>query len=162
MRISKFWLWIILLLLRHSIAHAEPTALAEEADPSLVEILAGMEIVAERFDRTDATMPYMLRIIRVRPPGECGTSPETCPKESVYIAISSRDEFPDQKVYRLPEAYHWELHLWSHFPRNDTPDDSVVFTMAKTVIAEDKEKGWWMTEYYVVRANTHSASVEKR
>ena len=83
----------------------------------------------------------MIRLIRVRTPGECSGSPESCPKETVYVAISSRDEDPDRKLYRLPDAYGWDLYQWSHFPQRDTPDEFIVFTMVRTVIAEDTNYG---------------------
>ena len=152
---------LFLLVLWHGVAHAQTIALPEMKDAPIVNLFNDMEIIAEKRDSFDATFPYFLRIARVYSYGECSGKPQTCPKQFVYIGISSRDEDPDRKLYRLPDAYGWELAAWLYLPRRESPEEFIVFHMKKKVIAKDITRGWWSDELYEIRVNIFSGAMRK-
>ena len=135
---------------------AEP--LAEVGTIDVVKVLNDMEVIAEVPGQQP---PFMVKLIRVRADGECDGTPQTCPTEDVYVAVSSFDEYPDRKLYRLPVAYGWQFKTWIDLPTNDTPDQHYVFTMERQIPASDPSAGWWSTELYRVRVNYHDAALER-
>lgn len=159
--ITRFLLTVCLLIQPAASSASELVQLHENQDASLVHILNDIEIITERRDPADRTFPYLVRIIRLRSHGECNGKPETCPKETVYIAISSWDEYPEQKVYQLPEAYGWDFHRWTYLPHRELPKEFVVFEMKRKIVADDKSKGWWSEQYYEIKANIFSAAMRE-
>jgi hypothetical protein len=138
-------------------ARAEPLAAAGDIDA--VKVLNDMEIIAERGGA--AKLPFAIRLLRVQEDGECDGAPQSCPVQDVYVAVSSFDEYPDRKLYRLPRAYGWQFKDWVALPKSDTPDQYYVFTMERQVPAADTSAGWWSTELYRVKVNDHDAALER-
>lgn len=157
----RLFVGFCLLVLSCGAAQAQTTALPDVTDASLVRLISDMEIIAERRDPLDPTYPYFLRIVRVQSEGECGGTPESCPRVSVYISISSRDEYPDRRLYRLPDAYGWELDGWSKLPQRESPEEFVEFEMSRKVVAEDTTRGWWAREIYEIKVNLASGTMRR-
>ncbi len=79
----------------------------------------------------------------------------------MYISISSRDEYPDRRLYRLPDAYGWELHGWPNLPQRESPEEFVEFEMSREVVAEDTTRGWWAREIYEIKVNLASGTMRR-
>lgn len=131
--------------------------LEKVSERRFVELLANSEVLAEW-----ARQPYHLKVIRLRPPGECNGEPMTCPQETLFIVASTFDEAPDQGVYRSLEAHRWEFLRWVVFPEVDGPNFSAVFEVrGKTVRSEGKGAvETWKT--FEVRVNPWRASMTER
>ena len=140
-------------------AAAEP--IDEVTDGDLVDLLNYMEIIVERSPITEPALLGSIRLVRVRSLGECDGRPESCPTQTVYVAVSGMDEEPERKVYELPAAHGWEFKGWVRAPSNERSDDYYVFMIEKKVVAVDILTGWWSTERYKVSVNTHDATLER-
>lgn len=136
---------LVILLFPRSLLGAEPS---EVSDTALVHMLNSVEILAERRE-----LPYAIRILRLREHGECDGTPQSCPQATLYIAVSTFDEAPDQKVYMLAKAYGWDFIRWKVFPRKEGPDSFLIFEVKREIIAKDLAKGWWSAVKYEVRVN---------
>jgi hypothetical protein len=141
--------------------HAAAEPIGEVADGDLVDLLNYMEIIAERSPLTEPALLGSIRLVRLRSLGECGDTPDSCPTQTLYVAVSGIDEEPDRKVYELPAAHGWEFKGWVGAPSTERADDYYVFMLEKKVIAADITAGWWSIERYKVSANTHGATLER-
>lgn len=149
------------LVLLRNVALSQTVKLDEESNASLSVLLSKMEIIAERGNPIDSTFPYFLRIIRMRSDGECSPGFRDCPTAFVYISISSSDEAPDRKLYRLPDAYGWELYRWSYIPREESPKEFVVFLMEKQILLGDPPNRRWSKEIYEIKVNLVSGTMRR-
>jgi hypothetical protein len=140
-------------------AAAEP--ISEVADSHLVDLLNYMEIIAERSPVDEPALLGSIRLVRLRSLGECGGTPDSCPTQTVYVAVSGTDEYPDRRVYELPAAHGWEFKGWVRAPITERADEYYVFMLEKKVVAADISAGWWSTERYKVSANAYGATLER-
>ena len=127
-----------------------------ELSTDMAKLLSDMKIIAEQ-SQSDS---LRLRLIRVQEDGECDGAPQTCPLQSVYIAVSEWGEYRDRKLYQLPDSHGWEFEDWLNLSAGEGPDDYLEFTMIKQVPAEDTSTAWWVKERYKVKVNLHDAILE--
>jgi hypothetical protein len=135
-------------------AKADPLPASDDAD--LAKIINNMEIIAKQDRETTKSLPEAIPLVRVGSDGECDGTPESCPTETVYIAVSEYGEYPDRKRYQLPASHGWAFKEWLHLPKQEADDNYFKFTMTKQVVAA----GWWSNEMYKVRVNLHDAASE--
>ena len=129
--------------------------LEEISDAQFVQFLNRMEVTAEL-----NTAPYRVRLIRDREQGECDSQPESCPKEELYIAVSTFDEVPDFNAYRLAGSFGWKFVNWRKIPDVDSVDQFVSFTVERKVLSGDSKESWWDTEEVHVEVNPWRGSYE--
>ncbi|MFH0808949.1 MAG: hypothetical protein V2A77_00535 [Pseudomonadota bacterium] len=134
-------------------AHAQ-SLLTAEKNAELSRILNNLEIIAS----TDKE--YSIRVIRVGEYGECDGTPQSCPQESLYIAVSEYGEYPDYQVYVLPRAHGWDFERWVALPKHDGRDDFAVLRLVKRVVSADITKRWWDQEAYELKVNPWKGYIE--
>jgi hypothetical protein len=145
---SLFLVCVLSLLLGSA---ASAAGLTQVADQELVHILNHSVVVAEQ-----KALPVAVRILRVRDHGECDGKPETCPKEVLYIAVSTFDEAPDEKVYVLPKSYGWDFITWKTIPKEEGASHHVVLEVREKIVSSKPEKSWWSEQRYEIGANPWS------
>jgi hypothetical protein len=128
-------------------------------DQQLKEVIANLEFLGEA---TLPDSPMHVRIIRVRDHGECDSSPETCPKSTIYISVSQYDEAPEQAVYQLPKYHGWEFMGWKKFPSQDGPDDYVILELKAKEPSPTPELGWWSGKSFIVKVNYKNCILEEK
>jgi len=134
--------------------------LSEVKDTSLVHLLNDFKIVAEIEDFKK--MRYLIRIIQIQEEGECGAGrPETCPQEELYIAVSTYDEYSDQKVFVLPKSYGWKFIGWKLLPKQEGMNQFIIFEVSKQVLSKNIKQGWWSEEKYEVQVNPWKGFIQK-
>jgi hypothetical protein len=137
------------------VANAEELKIIDSQDRNLVHILNTFELIAKHEE-----YPTSVRILKIRESGECEPKLTRCPKEYLYIAVSSYDEYPDQKVYILSNAYEWNFKRWVYLPNKDKPDDIAVFEVVKKYI-NSLRGNIIKDQLYEITVSTESASVKK-
>lgn len=153
---SAFSITLGMMILFMSFSICLTAELTPIEDMKVAEILPNFEVIAE------AGLPkshFWVRIIRVADHGECNGSPETCPKSTIYIAVSEYGEYPEQKVFQLEKMHGWEFMGWVSFPESEGPDDYVVFNMKAKRPAEDTKDIWWKEHVFGVKVNYHQAQI---
>ncbi len=143
---------IFTLMLLPSTANAEQ--LATNEDSKLKAILTNFELLAE----TPKSSKMFARVLRVQEPGECDGSPSTCPKSTIYIAVSEYGEYRKQKLYQLPAGHHWEFMGWVDFPETPEPPSNIVFKVKFQKPSDDIKKSWWVDETYTITVNYQNGS----
>jgi hypothetical protein len=127
---------------------AQAGELSKINDVKLVHLLNDMEIVAEI-----KKPPLAVRVIRQLDHGECNGTPQSCPMQIMYIAVSTFDEKPDESVYMMPKAYGWEFLSWENVPDKEGRDYLVIFKMKRKIMSSTPEKGWWTDKELEVGVN---------
>ncbi len=141
---------------------AKAEELPLSSDPLLTRALTGFYVLAELGGAYDTKTHFYLKVIGIAADGECGGKPESCPKGQAIIALAGDGEYPERRVYFLPEAFGWKFGEWEKNPRKFTSQaDFVQFTMRRKVVGPDPTKEWWAEERYRVRVNFDSASLER-
>jgi hypothetical protein len=136
--------------------YAQGNDLLELKEKPLVGLLNDFEIVAEMHE-----LPYRVRIIRLRDLGECDGNPQSCPQEIVYIAVSTWEEDPSQKVYVLHKSYGWKFIRWKFLPKKEGREQFIIFEASRKVVSKNLEKGWWSEELYEVHVNPWRGFLER-
>ena len=149
----------LLLLTAHG--SGEDLMLSTVKNQDLVSLLNDMEMIAELGRDPRAESAYVVRLIRVQEPGECDGTPESCPVQHLYVAVSEFGEMPDQNLYQLPEAHGWDFDTMVEMPKSASDDTFATFHMKREVVAKNTSQGWWDEEEYEVRANAHTAFMRK-
>ncbi len=139
-------------------SYGQANALSEITDDSLVYLLNNFEMLAYKHDLSVSSMS--IRVIRLADQGECGATLESCPKRILYVAVSSFDEAPEQKLFVFPKAYDWKFIRWKNLPKTDKPEDFIVFDVCKQIISPSKP-GSWSEEIYEVSVNYRQGSMRK-
>jgi len=147
----------LLLLLLSAVCTrlAEGAELAQAADPTLTSLLNRLEIVAEQ-----KRAPIAVRLFRIRNLGECDGTPATCPKEDFYIAVSTIDEAPTERLFVLPKSYGWQFVAWNHIPKEEGPSHFVEIELQEKAISPNPEKKWWSETRYKLRVNRRKRYIE--
>jgi len=127
-------------------------------DNELVHVMVNSQLVAEL--NSKKSKGYAVRVIKVQEFGECDGSPKTCPKSSIYIAISQYDEYPEQKVYKLPKRHNWEFTAWEHIPTHDGPKEYLLIKLRYQQPTENKSN-WWVDKTVIVKANLIEAEIQE-
>ena len=121
------------------------------SDTKLSHILADFVVLAKAGRPESPNMTA--RILKVQDFGECDGSPSSCPKSKLYISVSEYGEFPEQKVFVLPESHNWEFVGWDSFPEYEGPTDYITFKVKSQRPNLDFSKSWWANEIYTVKVN---------
>src|SRR5262249_615907 len=111
---------------------------------------------------TSESKQFFVRVLAVPDHGECGDTPASCPKSALFIAVSSIDEYPDQRVFELPKRSAWRFVSWSHIPGVDGPDQDVGFTLEADDPSSKPRAGWWRTTKYEVRVNYRDGRITEQ
>jgi hypothetical protein len=146
----------LLLFLLYSLSlgcaqSATSDELATVKDSALVHLLNNVEIVQERRD-----LPVAVRVFRLRELGECDGPAPNCPREVLYVAVSTFDEAPDQVLFTLPEAYGWTFVRWVSWPGSDDASEYASFEVRGRVLVAD---GTVAERNFVVRVNKVSGTI---
>ena len=137
-----------------SMAKAENMTTVQSKE--LAYVLANFEVLAEAEHPESKGM--FVRVLKVQDLGECDGSPSTCPKSILYIAVSSYDEAPDQKVYQTPKGYNWKFDGWVKLPETDNPTDYVQLRLTAQKPAKNRSKTGWEDEHYLLKLNYRDGS----
>ncbi len=144
----NLFLIILVAIFSFSCSYAQSGELSIISDKNLVHLLNDFEILAE-----NNKPPYSVRIIRLSDHGECDGSPQNCPNRNLYIAVSTYDEYPEQKLYILPTAKGWDFIRWMHIPDKEQEDSFVTLEVSRKVISSTPAKGWWIKKKYEIGIN---------
>ena len=117
----------------------------------LTHILTNFQVLAET--SASESKQFFVRVLSVPDHGECGGSPASCPQAALFIAVSSIDEFPDQRLYELPKRHAWRFLRWTRIPDVDGPDQYVEFTLEADDPSPTPDQGWWRTTHYDVKVS---------
>ncbi|HUN49621.1 MAG TPA: hypothetical protein VMU42_00820, partial [Candidatus Sulfotelmatobacter sp.] len=145
-----------------------PPALADALepipDPLLRELLNGLTIISQRQD------PLSVRIIVLKHFGACdgGPDPLSCPTQDAFVAVSETgQQFPQQKLYRLPPGFGWHFVDWKSVPKSlEDPKSFIVFQMKQDTIAkaaggDSSKSGYvWGSRLFEVGVNLASGYVQ--
>lgn len=145
---------LVALLLASKSAIAE--YLTDVKDKLLTSLITDSEVLA-KLERKSS--PYYIRIVRLREHGECDGDLTSCPQESLYIAVSSYDEYPEQKVYVLPKAYGWKFSRWHNIPKQESPDGYVTISLKKKEIINIDGNPQWKESPFEVSVNLKKAFI---
>jgi hypothetical protein len=115
----------------------------EEKAEGITRLLNNLAVIADLGANPTEAAAYRVRLFRVSDFGECAGTPESCPTEYVYVAVSEWGEYPEQKLFRLPDAYGWEFESADELPRRPSRDSFVTFRLKRKVVAADITKAWW-------------------
>ena len=120
-------------------------SISEVNEPLTVQLLANFEILKELNTRSS---PYFARVVKVKDPGECDGALETCPKETLYVVVSTYDEFPEQKVYLLTKAHRWRFLKWISIPKEESTQSFITIRLGRQEISigSHRKKTWVETE----------------
>jgi hypothetical protein len=125
------------------------------SDKPLAHVLANSAVIAEL--GSPESPNFRALVVKAWEHGECGGSPETCPRTWVYVVCSSDGDYPEQKVYELPKQYGWKFVAWHEVPKDGDPDEHVVLELKAEVLGPDPEEQWFISRTYTVRANYRNA-----
>jgi hypothetical protein len=126
------------------------------ADKNLIYVLNNFEIISEV-----KQPPLLIRIIRLAEHGECDGKPQTCPKQMLYIAVSTFDEAPEQALYELPKSFGWEFLSWKAVPKEEGRDYFVVFEVREKIVSSSPDKGWWEKSRYEIGVNPWKSYIKE-
>jgi len=150
--INIFILLFVFFLCKATIAQE----LREETNKEITHLLTNLKLISNIH-----TLPLSIQIYKVSENGECDGTPETCPKRSIYIVVSTFDEDPDTKVYKLPQGYGWEFEKWKNIPKDEGPEYFAVFLIKKRIISEEKNSRWWDEVKYEIGVNPWASYVKE-
>ena len=106
--------------------------------------------------------PLAVRIVRLSDHGECDGKPESCPKELLYIAVSTFDENPNETLYVLPKSYGWTFVRWTNMPVEDEEDMYAAFEVTKKEISPNRNAEWWSEKTYEIRVNHITGNIREK
>lgn len=154
---------MVLILASTDSIFAQELRLSEEPDKNLTYFLNEMTTIAEWGPAKEHRAIYSVRVM-VAPvePGECGETPDSCPQQYGYIAVSEFGEYPKQSLFRLPNSYGWEFEGWGDIPDRPGRDKFLILYLKRTTIAKNIAKGWWEKELFEIRLNPSSAEIQLR
>lgn len=133
---------------------AKSDALVVVEDAHLIQILNNIELVEDRRE-----FPLRVRVFRLRELGECDGPYVRCPKETLYIAVSTYDEAPDQKLFVLPKSLGWQFEGWSKWPSSDDASESAIFAATSQIVLADGDEKKPSEQRFSVQVNAHSGSI---
>jgi hypothetical protein len=147
---------LLLLMMLYSCrpAFAENILLKKVDNRELVYIVNNFEILAEQ-----THPPMRVRIISVKEHGECEPGLTNCPKQSVYIAVSTFDENPIQQLFYLSKAYEWRFKQWISIPSNDGANDFVIFEIIKKDVHKEHDVPTIIERKYRLSVNLNKAFI---
>ena len=137
-----------------SVVNAETMATVQSKE--LAYVLANFEVLAEA--KHPESKGMFVRVLKVQDLGECDGSLDTCPKSTLYIAVSSYDEVPDQKVYQTPKGYNWKFDSWEKLPETDSATDYVQLRLTAQKPTKKQSKSGWVDEHYLLKLNYRDGS----
>ena len=126
----------------------------------LAYILANVQILVETNAKESKALRVRLLIIPEH--GECGGTPESCPKVELFVAVSGFDELPDQRVYQLPKQHDWRFISWDRLPDADDVTDYAEFTIEADFPVAQPAAGWWRAVRYHLRVNYRDGTITEK
>ena len=118
------------------------------ADGELVAVLNRIEILGELNEP-----PYRTRILTLRDLGECGEIPQSCPRERLYVTVSTFDEAPDFAAYRLPDSYGWTFIRWGSTPDQDGINEFMSIVVSRRLASANRDERRLVSEIVEIRVN---------
>jgi len=134
-----------------SSAHGAEVQLQVVPNERLAYILTNLQILRET--SREKSKALRVRVIVVPEHGECGDTPQSCPKVEGFIAVSGFDEYPDQRVYELPKRHDWRFVRWDRLPDADGPTDYVELTLEADEPVPQPAATWWRKVRYRFKVN---------
>ncbi len=122
----------------------------------LAYILSNLQILSET--SPEQSKALRIRVFRVPAIGECDGTPQSCPKDELFVAVSRVHELPDQRVYQLPKRHRWRFGQWLSLPGGDGPTDYAEFTLECDDPMPHAAAIWWRTSRYHLKVNYHDGS----
>ena len=117
-------------------------------DKNLVHLLNNFEIGNEY-----KVNNFHLRTLSVRTHGECDGDQLSCPKQQVYLAISTIDEAPDQAVYKLPLSHGWIITELKEIDSYGEYQRFIQLNLTKKIPSNDVKSNKWNEEKYKIQFN---------
>ncbi|MFA7062441.1 MAG: hypothetical protein WC156_16675 [Pedobacter sp.] len=117
---------LLLALLIPSHVLCKPLLLKELKDKSISNLLGSIQVLSEYSDKNSA---YFIRVFATRDYGECDGDLATCPKQSLLVLVSTRDEYPEQKVFTIPKAYEWAFVKYLEMPKTEGAENFAVIAL---------------------------------
>lgn len=152
MKLCALFIFIQIILIQNVFA----VELTPVSDKNLKFILNNFEIVAEA--KPPESKGMWARLLKVSDIGECDGTPQSCPKSTIYLSISSYDEYPEDNLYILPKMHYWKFIKWKHLPARDGDNDFIIIEL-KAQKPTSVKTGWWKNVNYEVRANYKTAEL---
>jgi len=141
------------------VAQGQDVTVPSEGEGKLSTILNRMTLLSVRGVPPE-DLGYTIRVFRVDGAGECGATPDSCPKSYVYIAVSELGESPTYNLFRLPDAYGWSFVAWEDFPAGEPSREKfILLQLSRRLVAKDPSKGWFTDEKIEVRFNAYIATM---
>jgi hypothetical protein len=138
-------------------AAAEAVALQEAGNAELTLVLNNLTVIAPPKENGW----IVASLYSVTAFGECDGTPESCPKTTVYVAVSELEaEYPEQRLYLLPPSHGWKFVGWDSEQSASSVSELLAFTMEREVPAADLTAGWWTSERVKVRVSLDSATMD--
>jgi hypothetical protein len=153
----KFLFVSLVCIAALSFANAEGLAVVKNHE--LANILVNLDVLAEA--KYPESKGMYVRVVKVQDQGECDGAVKTCPKSILYIAVSSYDEAPDQKVFQTPKGYNWKFDGWENLPPTDKPTDYVILRLSAQKPAST-QNGDWQDEHFLYKVNYRNGSWQKQ
>lgn len=103
---------------------------------------------------------YFIRIINmIESFGECRGIPETCPEQTLYIAVSTFDEYPEHNTFVIRGRHGWRVSKVT-IPRGDEGPNvyAVIELMTKQPSKNTENK--WVYKKSKVYASPWNAKIE--
>jgi hypothetical protein len=126
------------------------------SDAPLVQVLADLEHVV-----TQSVVPYYVKIFSRPERGECGGTPESCPKIHLYVVVSTLDEYPETKVYLLPAAFGWSFERFGPSPERESQDHYLSVFLARKILSAEPAKSWFVEERLRIDVNLWRGTLER-
>jgi len=123
----------IILLLAQSVI-AETVNFASITNQESLKLLNDVKLIHEK-----PGLPLNVRIWTLQDDGECGPDYTGCPGTTLFIAISSIDEYPDRIIYESKKAYGWEFDKWISHAASDVPGEYEEFLVWMESICSKSE-----------------------
>jgi hypothetical protein len=140
---------VLLALLASQPNHVE--YLQTVQNQRLAYILSNLQLLSE--SSPEQSKALRVRIFSVPEPGECGGTPQSCPKTELFVAVSGFDDIHDRRVYQLPKRHHWRFGQWLTFPAGDGPTDYAEFTLEADDPSSHPAATWWRPIRYHLKVN---------
>jgi len=144
---------VMLLFFSHMASNA--SELAVEPNKNLVSILNSIVLIRE-IDK----LPLHIRIFEFQEYGECDGAPSTCPGKILYIAVSSYDEYPDQKLYKTLKAESWDIGQLIKYPHSEKKEDFAVLKIKKRELGNSSKEHSCLLKVNLYSAKIYECVVE--
>jgi len=144
---------LVIALLAASVSLAADLSTVKNKE--LTYVLNNFEIMAESGKGDELS----IRLLKVQDQGECDGSPRSCPKSSVYAAVSELGEYPEQRLFQLPKMHNWRFARW--IKRAKIEGETAEIELVAEVPSKNPQKEWWVEKHYILRVGLHAAKLSE-